>query len=191
MWCVVACRVVLGCVVVVVCGCARLRFVEVFTFCGVVWGCSASWCVVFRAGTWWVQRVTSIVVLPCCAVFACVLVLCCVFCCAALCRGVRFCVLRWGWFGVGFCLVVLCRVVACLVAFRCGALPCGLLRCVVLLLLTMVGFDGFSFCGVVLWQFLWLCSLLCVLLLACFVGMLVARHCCIVWRRVMCCCALS
>ena len=196
VWCVVARCVVLRCAVVVVCGCVRLRFVVVFTLCGVVWRGSASWCVVFRDGTWWVPRVTSIVVLPCCAMFPCVLVLCRAFRGAALCRGVQLCVLRWGWFGVGLCLVVLCGavscgVVACLVAFSCGALPCGLLRCVVLLLSIVVGFDGFSFCSVVLWHFLSPFSLLCGFLMACcFVGTLVARHCCVLWRCVMCCCLL-
>ena len=126
--------------------------------------------------------------LSCCCVVLCLLVcLCCVACFfgAASCRGVRCCVLRSGWFGVGFCLVVLCGVVACLVVFRCGALPCGLLRCVVLLLLILVGFDGFSSCSVVLWQLLWPFSLLCGLIFACFVGMLVVRHCCVVWGRVI------
>ena len=168
----------------------------VFTLCGVVWGRSASLCVVFRVGTWWVPPVTSIVLLLCCAVFPCVSVLCRAFRGAALCRGVRSCVLRWGWFGVRLCLVVFCGavsccVMACLVAFYCGALPCGLLRCVVLLLLILVGFDGFSFCGVVLWHVLWLFSLLCGLLMASFVGTLLARHFCVVWRQVMCYCVLS
>ena len=156
VWCVAACCDVLGHVVVVACGCVWLWFVVVFTLCVVVWGCSASWCVVFRAGTWWVPRVTSLLVRLCCAVCLCVLVLGCVL------RGVRFCVLRWGWFGVGFRLVVLCGVVARLVAFRCGTLPCGLLRCVVLLLLFPVGLVGLWFYAVVLWQFLWSFSLLSV-----------------------------
>ena len=173
VWWVVARCVVLGCAVAVVCGCVSLRFVVVFTLCGVVWGCSASWCVVFRVGTWWFPRVTSSVLLLCCAVFPCVLVLCRAFRGAALCRGVRLCVLRWGWFGVGLCHVVLCGavscgVVVCLVAFRCGALPCDLLRTVVLLLLILVGFDGFWFCGVVCWHVLWPLSLLYGFLMACF-----------------------
>ena len=170
----------------------------VFTLCSVVWGRSALWSVVFRVGTCWVPRVTSIVVLLCCAMFPGVLVLCRAFCGAALCRGVRFCVLRWGWFGVGLCLGVLCGavscgVVACLVAFRCGALLCGLLRCVVLLLLILVSCEWFLFCGVVvvLWHGLWPFLLLCGFLMACSVGTLVARHCCVVWRRVTCCCVLS
>ena len=166
VWCGVARCVMLGRVVLVVCGCVRLRFVVVFRLCGVVWVRSASWCVVFRVGTWWVPRVTSIVVLLCCVLFHCVLVLRCAFRGARLWRGVRSCVLRRGWFDVGLCPVVLCGamscgVVACLVAFRCGVLPCGLLRCVVLLLLILVGFDVFLFCGVVLGHVLWSFLLLC------------------------------
>ena len=132
VWCVVARCVVLGCAVVVVCGCVRLQFVVVFTLCGVVWGRSASWYVVFGVGTWWVPQVKSIVVLLCCAVFPCVPVLCCVLRGAARCRGVRFCVLCRGWFGVNFCLVVLCGVVACLVRFvvvRCLVVCCVVLYC--------------------------------------------------------------
>ena len=165
VWRVVARCVVLGCVLVVVCGCVGLRFVVVFTLCSLVWRRSVSWCAVFCVCTWWVPRVTSIVLLLCCAVFPCVLVLCCAFRGAASCPGVRYCVLGWGWIGVGLCLVVLCGavscgVVACLVAVRCGALPCGLLRCVVLLSLILVYFEGFSFYGVVLWHVLWPLSLL-------------------------------
>ena len=159
VWYVAACCAVLGRVVVVVCGCVWLCCVVMFTLCVVVvWGCSAPWCVVFCASTWWVPRVTSVFVLLCCAVCLSVLALGCMF------RGVRFCALRWGWFAVGFCLVVLCGVVACLVALRCGTLPCGVLRCVVLLLLFQMGLVGLSFCGVVLWQFLWSFSLLSVVL---------------------------
>ena len=170
--------------------------------CG-LWWClrCAAWCGVpvrrgvpfFCVGTWWVPRVTSIVVLLWCPVFPCVRLLCRAFRAAAFCRGVRYSVLRWGWIGVGLCLVVLCGavscgVVACSVAVRCGALPCGLLRCVVLLLLILVGSDGFSFCGVVLWHVLWLLAYLSGLLMAChFVGTLVARHCCAVWRCVTLC----
>ena len=156
----------LGRVVVVVCGCVWLWFVVVLTLCEVVWGGSASWCVVFRAGTWWVPRVTSFFVLLCCGVCLCVLVLDCLFC------GVRFCVLRWGLFGVGFCLVVSRGVSACLVAFRCGTLACGVLCCVSLLLLFLVGLVGLSFCGVVLWQLLWSFPLLSVV-----VGLIIGVLC--------------
>ena len=164
LWHVASCWVVSWLWFVVLSG-AGLRFVVVFRLCGVVWRRSASWCAVFHVGTWWAPRVMSIVVLPCCAVFPCVLLLWRSFRGAALCCGVRYCLLRWGWVGVGLCLVVLCGavscgVVACLVAVRCGALPCGLLRCVVLLLLIFVGFDGFLFCGAFLWYVLWLFSLL-------------------------------
>ena len=122
--------------------------------------------------------------LLCCTVSLCVVVLCCVS------RGVWFCVLRWGWLGVGRCLVVLCGVVVCLVAFHCVVLPCCLLRCVVSLLLILVCFDGFLSCSVVLWLFLWPFPLLCGSSLACLVGTLVVWHCCVVWRRVMCCCVV-
>ena len=171
----------------------------VFTLCVVVWGCSASWCVVLRAGTCWVPRAAPIFALLCCAVCCCVRVLGCVLhgvrfcvlrrgwfgvgfrrvvlcgvvarlvafrcglslrglsCCVV--RGVRCCVLRWGWFGVRFRRVVFCGVVARLLAFRCVTLHCGVLCCDVLLLLFPVGLVELSFCGVVLWQWLWSLSL--------------------------------
>ena len=160
-----------------------------------------SQCVVLRRVSCWY------LVGPTGYVNCCVAVLCGVSLCACVVSRVSWCcfvsrcppfsVLRSDWFGNGLFLVVLCGavscgVVACLVAFRCGALPCGLLRCVVLLLLILVRFDGFSFCGVVSWHVLWPFSLLCGFLMACcFVGTLVARHCCVVWCRVLCCCVLS
>ena len=121
---------------------------------GCRWWCClrcASWCVVLRAGTWLALRVASIFALLCCAVCYCVCVLGCVY------RGVRFCVLRRGWFNVGFRCVVLCGEVARLVAFCCGSLPYGVLRCVVRGVrfcvlcrgLFGVGFSRVVFCGVV------------------------------------------
>ena len=93
---------------------AGLRYVVVFTLCGVVWCCSVLWSVVFRVGTWWAPWNTSVVVLLCCAFFPWVFLLCCVFRGAALCHGVWYCVLsRWGWIGVGLRLVVLCVAVLC------------------------------------------------------------------------------
>ena len=82
------------------------------------------------------------------------------WCVMECCSCVRFCVLRWGWFGVRFRRVVFSGVVARLVAFRCGTLPCGVLRCDVLLLLFPVKLVRLSFCGVALWQFVWSFSLL-------------------------------
>ena len=167
--------------------------------CGLCWCLRcAAWCgVAVRRGVpCFVLVLGGLHLLLCCAVFPCVLLLCCAFCGAALCRGVRYCVLRWVWIDVGLCLVVLCRavscgVVGCLVAVRCGALPCGLLHCVVLFSLISVGFDGFSFCGGVLWHVLWLFSLLRgLLMVCCLVGTLVARHCCVVWHRVTLCVAV-
>ena len=77
-------------------------------------------------------------------------------------RGVRCCVLRCGRFGVGFRRLVFCGVVARPVAFCCVTLPCGALCCGVLLLLSPVGLVGLSFCGVVLWQWVWSLSVLSV-----------------------------
>ena len=111
----------LGHVVVSVYGSVWLSLAVVFTLCVVVCGCSASWRVVFFVGTRWVPQVASTFALFCCDVCRCVCVLGCVF------RGVRFFVLRRGWFGVGFCYVVLC-VVARVVSWRVVLSCCVLVR---------------------------------------------------------------
>ena len=115
------CCSVLGHVVVAVHGCVWLSLAVVFTLCVVVCGCSASWRVVFCVGTRWVPRVASTFALFCCAVCRCVRVLGCLFC------GVRFCVSRCGWFGVGFRYVVFC-VVARAVLWRVVLSFCVLVR---------------------------------------------------------------
>ena len=128
--------------------------------------------------------------LSCCRVVLCFLVcLCCVACflvllCVAV-SGFVCCVgLVWCW--------VLSRCV-----MWCGGVSCGLpLWCValwfvVLCCFVVVHYDWFWRAFVLRRCFVWLFWLLRGLLLACFVGMLVARHCCVVWRRVMCCCVLS
>ena len=104
-----------------------------------------------------------------------------------------------------------CAVVARPVAFRCVTLPCGVLCCDVLLLLVPMGLVGLSFCGVVLWQWVWslsvlsvvvwvlfdvLCSYVhCVSLLRCVVSCFVSL-CSIVWLYGSCivswvCCVLA
>ena len=84
--------------------------------------------------------------------------------------------LRVLWRSVVARYLVVCYVVLfCCCCFRWGLLGCH----------SAALFCG-SFCGP------FRCfPLLCGLLLACFVGMLVARHCCVVWRRVTCCFVLS
>ena len=121
VWRVTVCCAVLGHVVVVAYGCVRLLLVVVLTLCVVVCGCGALWRVVFCVGSRWVPRVAPTFALLCCAMCRCVHVLGCVS------RGVRFCVSRWGCFGVGFRLVALC-VLAC-VAFWCAVLSRYVLVC--------------------------------------------------------------
>ena len=103
---------------------AVLRCVVVFTLCGPVWPCSVSWCVTLRVGTWWAERVTSIVVLLRCAPFPCEFLLCCAFRGAALCCGVWYSVFRRVGVGLALGYAMLCYVVPCHVMW-CGGVSCG------------------------------------------------------------------
>ena len=194
----------LCCVAVVLCGALqRAALCWVMSWWGhvVASGCGLWWCI--RCASWCgvaVRRGVSCFVLvlggfhglgpfSCCFAVLCVSVCsywvaCFVVsgfvCCVRLVLGfVSLCYVAWWrvlWrFVVARCLEVCYVLLFCCCCFRWGLLGCcsaALFCC--------------SFCGP------FRCfPLLCGLLLACFVSMLVARHCCDLWRGVACCCVLS